>query len=104
MARALIATHTHDTAPPLHELGYDLREFFGLESWPPPRALNALQRARMASGLSQAELATELGVCRQTLSAIENRRRIPSVRLALALAIALHRTVEELFPAGELRR
>jgi DNA-binding XRE family transcriptional regulator len=43
-------------------------------------------------------------VCRRTLSAIENRRRIPSVRLALALAIALHRTVEELFPAGELRR
>jgi putative transcriptional regulator len=64
----------------------------------------SLQRARMASGLSEAELATELGVCRQTLSAIENRRRIPSVRLALALAIALHRTVEELFPAGELRR
>jgi DNA-binding XRE family transcriptional regulator len=34
---------------------------------------------------------------------IENRRSVPSVRLALAIAIALHATVEELFAAEELR-
>lgn len=82
---------------------FDLREFFGLDSWPPRRQLNALQRARIATGLTQHELAAELGVCRQTVSSIENRRTLPTVRLALAIAISLGRTVEELFAADELR-
>jgi putative transcriptional regulator len=81
---------------------FDPGEFLGLDPWPPRRALNVLQRARVATGLSQDELAVELGVSRQTVSSIENRRRVPSVQLALAIAAALHRTVEELFPADEL--
>jgi putative transcriptional regulator len=68
-------------------------EFFGS----PPRTLNVLQLRRLRRGLSQEELAAELGVSRQTVSSIENRQSIPSVRLALAFASALHTTVEELF-------
>ena len=67
-----------------------------------PRVLNVLQRSRIRTGLSQQELAVQLGVSRQTISSIENRRTVPSVRLALALAIALQASVEELFPAEEL--
>lgn len=69
----------------------------GLEPWPPLRTLNALQRARLERGLSQEELAELLEISRQTVSAIENRRRTPSVRLALSYASALGSSVEELF-------
>jgi putative transcriptional regulator len=68
----------------------------------PLRVLNVLQERRLMTGLTQVELAAELGVSRQTISLIENRQTVPSVRLALAIAIALHSTVEELFPADEL--
>jgi putative transcriptional regulator len=85
------------------EPAFDLREFFGLDPGPPRRQLNALQRARLATGLTQHELAAELGVCRQTVSSIENRRSLPTVRLALAIASSLGGTVEELFAADELR-
>jgi putative transcriptional regulator len=57
----------------------------------------------MARGLTQDELAAELGVSRHTVSSMENRRRVPSVRLALAVAAALHGTVEELFADEEPR-
>ena len=88
--------------PKLPEESEFIREFLGLDPWPPPRPLNALQRARIARGLTQDELAAELRVSRQTVSSIENRRRLPTVRLALAIAIALRGTVEELFPFDEL--
>lgn len=81
----------------------DVRELPDLDPWPPRPSLNALQRARLASGLSQGELAAELSISRQTVSSIENHRRTPSVRLALAFATALNATVEELF-AGDERR
>jgi putative transcriptional regulator len=98
------ATDARRTPPLLDDLGMDAREFFGLDPWPPRRALNVLQRARIARGISQAELASELGISRQTVSSVENRRRVPSVRLALAIAIALRGTVEEFFPPDELRQ
>jgi len=80
---------------------FDVRAF--LDPWPPRRALNPLQRARIARGVTQEELAAELGVTRHTVSSMENRHRVPSVRLALAVAAALNGTVEELFAADELR-
>jgi putative transcriptional regulator len=92
-------------APPLlDDLGMDVREFFGLDPWPPRPPLNVLQRARIARGLTQDELAEELGISRQTVSSVERRRHVPSVRLALAIAVALRGTVEDLFPAEELVR
>jgi len=66
----------------------------------PPRLLNALQRKRFATGLSQDEFAMHVGVSRQTISSIENGRTSPSVRLALTIAAALEASVEELFGAG----
>ena len=98
----LIASHARDIPPFVDDPAFDPREL-GLDPWPPRRALNALQRARIARGLTQEELAAELGVCRQTVSSIENRRHVTSIRLALAIAAALHGTVEKLFAADELR-
>jgi putative transcriptional regulator len=81
---------------------FDPRTILELDPWPLPRELNALQRARFARGISQDELAAELDVSRQTVSSLENRRRTPSVSLALAVARALHASVEELFGPVEL--
>ena len=62
-----------------------------------------IQEKRYFAGLSQDELASALRVSRQTISAIENRRSIPSVTLAIAFAAALETTVEELFAVDPLR-
>jgi putative transcriptional regulator len=60
-----------------------------------------LAARRIACGLSQAELASAVGVSRQTVGSIERGASVPSVRLALALAAALGTTVEPLFaPVG----
>ena len=47
--------------------------------------------------LTQAELATAVGVTRQTIVAVEAGDYAPSVYLALAIADRLHSTVEGLF-------
>ncbi len=62
-----------------------------------PDAGNAVRSARRGAELTQAELATEVGVSRQTIVAIENGGYAPSVYLALALGTALGRSVEDLF-------
>ena len=88
--------------PPLAvDPDFDVRAF--LDPWPPRRPLNALQRARVARGLTQAEVAAKLGVSRHTVSSMENRHHTPSVRLALAVAELLRGTVEELFAPDEPR-
>lgn len=56
---------------------------------------------RIASGLSQADLAKRTGIPRTSISAIESERLTPSVTTALALASALDCTVEELFGEGK---
>jgi putative transcriptional regulator len=56
-----------------------------------------LRNARFIAGLSQDELAAQVGSTRQTISALERGTSIPSVSLALALARALGYSVEELF-------
>jgi putative transcriptional regulator len=58
---------------------------------------NAVRRARLVSDLTQAELAEQVGVSRQTIVAIENGGYAPSVYLALALSQALGPSVEALF-------
>ncbi len=67
---------------------------------------NQLRQLRLARGLEQKELGRLAGVSRQTVSSIESGRSDPSTAVALALASALERTVEELFalePAPGLR-
>ena len=52
---------------------------------------------RTHEGLTQEQLAKEVGVTRQTIIALERGKYNPSVVLALKLAKALGATVEELF-------
>ena len=58
---------------------------------------NTLSDARKQRGLSQASLASEVGISRQALGAIETGRSVPSTAVALRLAAALGTSVEALF-------
>ena len=64
-----------------------------------------LKPLRERAQLSQQALATQVGVTRQALIAIEAGRQVPSTRLALLLAHALGCAVEDLFslpPSGAI--
>ncbi len=58
---------------------------------------NRLREARSKAGLTQAELAQRIGVSRKTVNTIENKVFTPSTLVALLLADALGRSVEDLF-------
>jgi putative transcriptional regulator len=58
---------------------------------------NCLKDRRTELGLTQAELAERCGVSRKTVNTVENGVFVPSTLLALKLATALQRRVEELF-------
>lgn len=58
---------------------------------------NRVREAREAKGLTQAELATRIGVSRKTVNTVENGVFVPSTVIALKLARALGCAVEELF-------
>jgi putative transcriptional regulator len=58
---------------------------------------NGVRAARTALRMTQAELASRVGVTRQTVVAVEAGDYAPSVYLALAIAQALGGTVEGLF-------
>ncbi|BDX00994.1 helix-turn-helix transcriptional regulator [Maricaulis maris] len=58
---------------------------------------NRLRELRARHGLTQAELATRVGVTRKTVNTVENRVFVPSTILALKLARALDVSVEDLF-------
>ena len=58
---------------------------------------NRLKEIRNEKKLSQNELASIVGVSRQTISSIENGQFNPTAKLALILCIALDKTFEEIF-------
>jgi putative transcriptional regulator len=58
---------------------------------------NRLRELRAERDLTQAALAELVGVSRKTVNTIENGVFIPSTLLALKLARALRRPVEEIF-------
>lgn len=58
---------------------------------------NRLKEVRGQLGLTQAELAARIGVSRKTINTVENGVFVPSTILALKLAAALGRKVEDLF-------
>jgi putative transcriptional regulator len=58
---------------------------------------NGIRRLRTERGLTQQQLAAEMGVSRQTINAIEAERYTPSLPLALALARFFASSVEEVF-------
>jgi putative transcriptional regulator len=62
---------------------------------------NLLRAERTRRGLSQADLATGLGVSRQTVIAIESGRYSPSLPLAFRIAKYFDVTVETMFDPDE---
>jgi putative transcriptional regulator len=58
---------------------------------------NRLPVLRAERGWSQAELATRLGVSRQTVNAIETSRYDPSLPLAFKFAEVFGLTIEQIF-------
>jgi putative transcriptional regulator len=66
---------------------------------------NDVRERRSERRLSQADLAKEMRVSRQTINAIETGRYLPSLPLAIALARYFEASVEEMFRPddGEVR-
>jgi putative transcriptional regulator len=58
---------------------------------------NCLKEMRTLKNLTQAQLAEQVQVSRQTIISIESNRYIPSVLLAIKLAKALEKEVEQVF-------
>jgi putative transcriptional regulator len=62
---------------------------------------NRVRELRTQRGLSQAEIAAELGVSRQTVISIENDRYMPSLPLAFKIARFFGTPVEKMFDPDE---
>jgi putative transcriptional regulator len=58
---------------------------------------NRVKELRLDRNLTQANLADEVGVTRQTIIAVEKGKFVPSVKLALELASALRTSLENVF-------
>ena len=58
---------------------------------------NYVAKFRQKAGLTQAELAKDVGVTRQTIIAIEKGNYVPSVMLAIKLAKRFKTKVEKVF-------
>lgn len=58
---------------------------------------NCVNFYRTKAGITQEELAEKVGVSRQTIIAIEKGNYTPSVLLAMKIAKAFKKTVEEVF-------
>lgn len=58
---------------------------------------NNIRELRKKLGVRQEDIATALGVTRQTINAIENEKYSPTLELAMKLAKLLNTTVDELF-------
>lgn len=56
-----------------------------------------IQELRKANKISQAELADEMGVTRQTIISLEKGRYNASLELALKIARYFGKTIEEVF-------
>jgi putative transcriptional regulator len=61
------------------------------------QVINTIQEVRKQRGITQEALAEAVGVTRQTIISIEKGNYVPSVLLALKLAIFFNKRVEELF-------
>jgi len=62
---------------------------------------NRVREQRTQRGLSQAEVATALGVSRQTVISIENGRYLPSLPLAFRIARFFDMPVDKMFDPDE---
>ncbi len=58
---------------------------------------NHLKEIRLNKNLTQESLAEVVGVTRQTIIAVEKEKFVPSVKLALQLALALDTPIDKVF-------
>ena len=63
----------------------------------PTRVRNSIRELRSEAGLTQAELAAQVGVTRQTIIAIERGKYSPSLEVAFLIARTLHRPIDAVF-------
>ena len=63
----------------------------------PERLDNRIKDIRADLGLTQAQLAEAVGVTRKTINTVENGVFVPSTLLALKIARAVGRPVEQIF-------
>ncbi|MER2006878.1 MAG: helix-turn-helix transcriptional regulator [Psychrobacillus sp.] len=59
--------------------------------------VNRVKIARMEKGLTQSELASKIGVTRQTVGLIEKGDYNPTLQLCIAIAKELDQTLNDLF-------
>lgn len=62
---------------------------------------NRVHELRKVNKLTQEDLATRLGVTRQTIISIENGKYVASLQLALKIAQVFNTPVEEIFSLSE---
>jgi len=62
---------------------------------------NTLKVLRAVKGVTQEQLAEDLGVTRQTIHAVESGKYNPSIDLAFKLAHYFDTTIEEIFQYEE---
>ncbi|WP_127819885.1 helix-turn-helix transcriptional regulator [Microbacterium sp. CPCC 204701] len=67
----------------------------------PTKVTNSVRAVREAAGMTQAELARQVGVTRQTLIAIEQGRYSPTLELAFQMARAFGVGLDDLFAYPE---
>jgi putative transcriptional regulator len=58
---------------------------------------NRLSEFRKQSNLSQEEFAEKVGVRRETILRVENGKYYPSLQVARDIAVALDKSIEEIF-------
>lgn len=64
----------------------------------PTRVTNDIRALRFAAGeMTQADLAEQVGVTRQTIIAIEQGRYSPSLEMAFQISAALGRRLDDVF-------
>ncbi len=61
------------------------------------RIVNEVSRLRLEKGVTQEDLATSVGVSRQTIIALEKGNYTPSILLALKIAGFFKTSVERIF-------
>jgi putative transcriptional regulator len=63
----------------------------------PQAIINRVKELRIATGLTQEQLAHAAGVSRQSINSIERNRYVPSLELALIFARIFARPTDEIF-------
>lgn len=67
----------------------------------PTRVTNSIRAVREDAGMTQAELARQIGVTRQTLIAIEQGRYSPTLELAFQISRVFGRGLDDIFSYPE---